>query len=178
VKRRQSLVHAFEVAGAPWATKVRQAVETARRTRTSQVTIVAHAADITAQQIASARAEHKVPPGVDFAVVDLMGFLDAVSARLTPAGRASAIRQVHAHLTTWERTRTDLVGRLIDAVERSGLATAEAVVEADLGVLDVMGRLRSQAEIDDDPIVEVARDDLDELLGWAESRLESDGSDA
>lgn len=173
VKRRQALVHAFEVAGAPWGTKVRQASETARRTSTSQVTIVAHAANITAEQIASARAEHGVPAGVDFAVVDLVPFLDAVSARLNPAGRASAVRQIHSHLTTWERTRTDLVGRLVAAVERFGLAAADAA-PAETGVMEVMSRLRSQVDVDDEPIVEVARGDLDELLGWAESLIEDE----
>ena len=107
VRRHLALVHAIEVSAIDWHDKVSQAGHTGRRTSTCQVTVVAPAGGLSANALADALVAARVPAGVDVAVIDLTSFLDAVSARLTPASRAAAVRLVHQHLVTWGRTRPE-----------------------------------------------------------------------
>ncbi|MGH9222700.1 MAG: hypothetical protein ACRD2W_02605 [Acidimicrobiales bacterium] len=164
----------IEVSSSAWNLKFKQAGQMGAMTAMRQVKLVAPASGVTPAMLAAQRAKDKVRSGVDIAVVDLDTFLDAVSARLTPAARAAAIRQVYDYLVTWGRTRPDLVRELVDAVTDLSLGSgAEAATEA-LRQTDALERLRTQVEFDDDKVVEVDRDDLAWVLEWVEGRVEID----
>jgi hypothetical protein len=174
VRHGLRLVHAMEVSDNHWDSKVGQAATTARRTRTTQVTVVAPAADLTGDALANKVIIEQVPPNVDVAVVNLTSYLDVVASRLTPGSRAAAIRQVHGHLVTWGRTRPDLVDHLVDSIEALGLVSGGLPSEAAADVAESLERLRTQAAQSDLPWVEISTEDLGRVLTW----LDGEGGDA
>jgi hypothetical protein len=172
VRNRMTLVHAFEVSAQPWRNKVGQAAQAGGLTGSRQVTVVAPAPGLSSAQLGAALEAAGVPAGVDVAVVDLDGFLDSVSARLTPVARAAAVRQLYEHLRTWGRARPDLVLHLVEALTALRL-TAPGPAEASAGgISEPLARLSSlSAQRNGDVVVEVARDDLDAVLVWVQARL-------
>jgi hypothetical protein len=177
VRQRQALVQAIEVSANDWQGKLRQAAQTGRRTSTRQVTVVAPAGGLTADELAGAISSARLPAGVgvDVAVVDLPSFVDAVSARLTPQSRAAAVRLVHRHLVTWGRTRPDLVSYLVVAVADLGLMAAGPGVAPSPTIAEPLTRLRGlSAQAADDVVVEVDRGDLEAVLVWVGDRLEAE----
>lgn len=168
VMRRSVLVHALEVSAADWESKLRQAVATARSSQVSAITVVAKAGRRDTSELVEAFARAGVPDGLDVSVVSLIDYLDAVSARLSPAERAASIRQLYNWLVLWGRTRPDLVQQLVTIVGELGLdSEVEEAVEP--SVMESAAKLRALADLDDDPVVEVAREDLVTVISWIEA---------
>ncbi len=169
VRRRMALVHAIEVSSSDWALKIEQAVRLARNGESHQVTIVAPAASLSSHSLAEALGDFDAQDA-DIAVVDLDSFLDGVSARLTPAARAAAMRALYGFLVQWERTRPDLVQHLVDSIQEAVLVAddqspAESIAVDEVAAL--IDRVTLLVADDSEDVVQLSRDDVLKLLGRA-----------
>jgi hypothetical protein len=122
IRQGQALVRAIEVSGAEWRSKLHQLPDLAK----SGVTEVTIAAAGVAGVVTGRELEAEVGPlgdrlGIDPSVVDLYSFMDVLASRITPHGRAEALRFVHSQLVRFHRRQPILIGRLLAALKNGGV---------------------------------------------------------
>lgn len=117
VRHGQGLVSAIEVSAADWRTKTNQ-LDAAAEAGLREVTIVAVGVHPSAS---GDELEEKLLPvstrvGIDPSVVDLHSYMDVLASRITPHGRAEAVRFLYRHLVRYHGRQPALAHRLIEAL--------------------------------------------------------------
>jgi len=123
VRRGGRVVAAFEVTARPWKTKLPQ-LTTSARAGLTEVTIVAAGVNgaLRGEDLEVELALLQAELAVDVSVLDLLGTLDVLSARLSRFERADAIRRVYVNLVQWHRREPHLISSFVACVDSAALA--------------------------------------------------------
>ena len=131
VRHSQALLAAYEVTANSWETKIDQ-LEAAAAAGLNTVNIVAP--DV--HRFDGSYIEETIRPvsnrlGMDIAILDLQGFMDTLSSRLTRHARSRAVTYLDNCLRTWHRREPELIQRVISTLNSHELTLVESNVSHD-----------------------------------------------